>query len=122
MTCREALRKKYADMPEDAFNAVLESACPDDFWDLEAPGYCEPYSPACQKCWNREMSEEIKKGEPMPEEKPVMMPVYVDGKIVPDLTAMTDIICNARRKLIDNGFNKEETFWVIKTLLEGIVK
>lgn len=76
----------------------------------------------CQKCWNREIPEETKKGESMPEEKPVMMPVYVDGKIVPDLTAMTDIICNARRKLIDNGFNKEETFWVIKTLLEGIVK
>ena len=47
------------------------------------------------------------------EEKTVMMP---------DLMSMTDIICDCRRKLIDNGFNKEETFWIIKTMLEGIVK
>ena len=122
MTCKEKLRKKYADMPEDTFNAVLENACPDDFDYLETPEYCVPYGPACNKCWNREIPEETKKGESMAEEKHVMMPVYLDGKVVPDLASMTDVICETRNKLINNGFNKEETFWIIKTLLEGIVK
>ena len=58
----------------------------------------------------------------MNEEKPVLLPVYYDGKFMPDIASMTDAICDARRKLIDNGFNKEETFWIIKTLLEGVVK
>ena len=58
----------------------------------------------------------------MNEEKPMAVPVYIDGQIIPDIASMTDVICDARRKLIDNGFNKEETFWIIKTLLEGVVK
>lgn len=58
----------------------------------------------------------------MPEEKVTILNVSSDGKIMPDIITMTDAICDARRKLIDNGFNKEETFWVIKTILEGIVK
>lgn len=55
-------------------------------------------------------------------EKTIMMPSGSDWRLVPDLAKITDEICQMRNKLINNGFNKEETFWVIKKVLEGIVK
>lgn len=117
MTCKDKFEQQFPGFD-------YKDYCPDEFHYASRPEWCSEYcgEPECEKCWSREIPEETKKGEPMPEEKPVMMPVYIDGKIVPDLATMTDEICKARRKLIDNGFNKEETFWVIKTLLEGIVK
>ena len=122
MTCREKLKMDHPDWTNIDL-IVAENECPSYFGYLPDPGFdCLKGPKYCAKCWSREIPEEPKKGAPMPEEKPVMLPVYLDGKITPDLAKMTDEICNARRKLIDNGFNKEETFWIIKTILERVVK
>lgn len=123
MNYRNKLRADHPDWTNLEWIAAVENGCPSDFGYLDDEDDRCVFAPMyCVDCWSREIPEETKKGEPMPEEKPVMMPVYIDGKIVPDLATMTDEICKARRKLIDNGFNKEETFWVIKALIEGIVK
>jgi hypothetical protein len=132
--------------PENAelhctFDADSCSKCWDQPYTLEELSVEVVNSPAVQ-AWIEHMEE--KEGHPDPVGEPGVpgvpgipvikdpgnrreMPIenrkdtnMVETKI--DLESMVDLVCDARIKLTKHGFTNVEAFWIIKTLLEGIVK
>lgn len=104
MTCREKFEIEFP-----GFNCM--DFCPYEAKIAEPPEYCTEGTEEdiCEQCWAREIPIEIRKDANM-----------VETKI--DLESMVDLVCDARIKLTNHGFTNVEAFWIIKTLLEGIVK
>lgn len=58
MTCKEKLKAQHPEYSDDVINYILKEECPtDQFLMISDPAYCNPYSEACEKCWNREIPE-----------------------------------------------------------------
>ena len=66
MTYKEKYRLDHSDMSEEEIVSNLEDECPDTFYNINEPKYCDPYTDACEKCWEREYQENAEKLQDQP--------------------------------------------------------
>jgi hypothetical protein len=61
MTCKEKLAKDHHEWDENDRNAVMGIDCPHTHGFLDRPSYCDAgfNHDTCDKCWNREIPEEV---------------------------------------------------------------
>lgn len=57
MTCLEKLKQMYPEMDDEGIKTITEEDCPDQYGLMGTPDFCDPYV-ACEKCWNRQITEE----------------------------------------------------------------
>lgn len=58
MTCREKLKEQYPDY-ESLIDHITAVDCPEDHVNIEEPQYCDPFTDACEKCWNRKIRDDM---------------------------------------------------------------
>lgn len=55
MTCLEKLKKDHPDYDEATIETIVADQCPDELgYDIETPEFCDPFTDACKRCWERE--------------------------------------------------------------------
>lgn len=65
MTCREKLKREHPDKidPNTIAGCV---GCPDDYDYIDPPGFCACNENDCNRCWDREIPEEVEKASDEP--------------------------------------------------------
>lgn len=58
MTCKEKLIKDHPEYTDQVIEYILEHDCPNEHYlFVREPEYCDAYTEACTKCWDREFPE-----------------------------------------------------------------
>lgn len=113
MTYRDKLVSLHPDWSMYEVETYMVDNCPiliDSY--ANDPTYCVGRNvDLCVKCWCRKVPTDLS------ENTPIVIP-NVNAKITPDYLKLIDDICDMNCKLKAAGFSHEESFWIIKSMVE----